>query len=142
MASRSYAWSLKLPHLVGVDDNIDVPTPGFDHPERYDTANAEVVYGNQVLQPAEVSLEWADEFDSVNVTNLTDENWQPSETIYVTVKLSAPEAGEGGGSEEIAALEARVAQNETDIAALQEGFTDLEARVVALETPAKGASKR
>ena len=142
MAAKSYAWNLRLNHMVNVNGGVVVPTPGFDHPERYDTENAEVVYGNQVLQPAEVGLEWDEEFDNVNVTNLTDENWQPSETIYVTVKLSAPEAGEGGGSEEIAALEARVAENETDIAALQEGLTDLEARVVALETPAKGASKR
>ena len=74
---KSYAWSYRLSATVETDETVDVPTPGFKNPENYDTEHAEVVYGD-VLDADEYALAWAEDFTSVTVTNLTDEDWQPS----------------------------------------------------------------
>lgn len=124
---KSYAWSYRLSATVETDETVDVPTPGFKNPENYDTEHAEVVYGD-VLQSDEYALAWAEDFTSVTVTNLTDEDWQPSHTLYVTVPGKNVGEGDAGGSFE--ALEARVSALETTVA-------DHETRITALETPAK-----
>lgn len=126
---KSYAWSYRLSTTVETDETVDVPTPGFKNPEKYGIEHAEVVYGD-VLDADEYELAWAEDFSFVTVTNLTDEDWQPSHTLYVTVPGKTLDDGDAGGSFE--ALEARVSALETTVA-------DHETRIAALESAAPPA---
>ena len=126
---KSYAWSYRLSTTVETDETVDVPTPGFKNPENYDTEHAEVVYGD-VLDADEYELAWAENFTSVTVTNLTDEDWQPSQTLYVTVPGKT--AGDGDAEGSFEALEARVS-------ALEATVEDHETRIAALESAAPPA---
>jgi hypothetical protein len=91
----SYAWAKTLPDAVPIGATYTMPTPGFAHPSNYDVPNAQVVYGGEVLHPDEVGMVWSADFSSVDLTNNSDEEWPPTDTIAVAVAGLASEPGAG-----------------------------------------------
>lgn len=118
--SSSYAWSSVIQsEEIEKDDHWPIPTPGFQNPEEFDTDGAQVVLQNRVLPPEEYRLEWKDEFTHVDVFNLTDTNWLPGDTVYITVAA----LHQGDLTERVETLEDEI--------------QDLDARITALENPAQ-----
>jgi hypothetical protein len=106
----SYSWAATLQNAVPIGDSFTLQTPGMANPSAYDTANAEVVYGGEVLHADEFSLEWASDFTSVEIFNQSDEDWPVQDTIALAVS--------------------GVPFDPTD---LQDAFTQIEARLTAVE---------
>ena len=131
--ANSYAWSTIVRNqAVENGDDLWLNTPGFEHPEHFDTENAEVVHNGRVIQPEERTLTWDDDFENVEITNRSDTPWEPSDTIYLTVSATS-----GSGSD---TTEARVEQLEIEVDKLHERVKSLETRVAALENPPAGRS--
>jgi uncharacterized coiled-coil protein SlyX len=118
---QSHAWGSQLTAIIAIGESATVPTPGFTSPETYDTEKAQVVH-RDVLRADQFSLVWAGDFASVAVTNQTDADWQPTDTLYVTVDRHPVNTGDVAAdiealNERIDALESDVATNTTNIGA-------------------------
>ena len=107
----SYSWAMTIQNAVPVGDTITMPTPGMPDPVNYDTVNAQIVYGGEVLDDDEFTLAWASDFTSVVITNDSDEEWPPQDTIAIAV-AGVP----------------------FDPSSLEESFTQIIARIQKLET--------
>jgi hypothetical protein len=127
MAAKSYAWAQILPEAVPIGGDAEVATPGFLDPPSYKTDETQVVHGGTVLPPEQFTAAWDPDFSHVHITNNTAEDWQVGDTVYVTVAGIPFDASNVQDS--FTALEARVANNEAAIAAL-------DTRVAALEVGA------
>jgi hypothetical protein len=138
MAVKSYAWSQSLAESVADGATVDVSTPGFLTPENYKTDETGVVIDGRVLQDTEVSCAWAGDFTSVTLTNSMGADWNPSQTIYVTVPGIPLDPADIQGSFE--ALEARVTAVEGVNTAQDGQISTLDARVSALEGVASAAA--
>lgn len=120
----SYAWGKILVDAVPIGGLATIATPGFADPTNYDTANAEIAYGGEVLAPDEFTAAWASDFSSVDITNNSDETWPPQDAIAIAVAgipfdATRIEESFTALAAQVAALETRVTRNEGDIAALQ-----------------------
>jgi hypothetical protein len=124
MAAKSYAWSARLSAVVEPGAEVVVPTPGFDNPENYHADQAQVGLDGNVLIAEQFSLAWADDHSEATVTNGTEAEWQPTQTIYVTV-AGIPFDAENV-EDTFSALEDRVSATETQV-------DDHETRITALE---------
>jgi Collagen triple helix repeat (20 copies) len=91
----SYSWAATIQNAVPIGSALTLPTPGMTTPADYDTANAEVVYGGEVLHDDEFILEWASDFTSVDITNNSDEEWPVQDTIALVVSGLPATAGVG-----------------------------------------------
>ena len=107
----SYAWAMTHNTAVRVGSEWPLPTPGFEFPQDYDVPNAEVVYGGEVLQDDEFTAVWAPDWANVEITNKSDEDWPPQDTIAIAV-LGLP----------------------LDPSRTQEILTEFDARIAKLET--------
>jgi hypothetical protein len=131
MASKSYAWQKRLDAAVADAGTVDVPTPGFSNPQNYDTANTGVVLDGTVMDASKASCAWAGDFSEVTVTNASGADWNPGQTVYITV------AGVQIDPTDIQAsfdqLEQRVTNCESKDAAQDTRMDTLDARITALE---------
>lgn len=121
---KSYAWSQQLSAVVAVGEEAEVNTPGIVTAEDYKTDEVEVVHQGQVLLPEQFEAVWEEDWTHIHITNNTANDWQPGETIYVT--LSGIPFDPADIEQSFTALDARVATVEGQV-------DDLETRVAALE---------
>lgn len=129
MPTQSYAWSHRLNDVVAPGANVTVQTPGFEMTENCE--EAQIGLDGKVLKDEEFSLDWADDHSSIVVTNESDTDWQPAQTLYVTVPSMALDPDNVGDN--LNALEDRVSSLETQV-------DDHETRIAALEGGGGGAT--
>jgi hypothetical protein len=129
---KSYAWSTTLQAAVPIGGEVEVPTPGFNNPDSYDTELTGVVHGGTVVPPDQFTATWDANFTHVSILNNTAADWPPGDTIYVTVPGHAfdPVDVEGSFNE----LEQRVTANEAAIVSIDERVAALEAAAGGLNT--------
>jgi hypothetical protein len=146
MAAKSYAWGQQLSEPVPSGEDAVVQTPGFDSPENYLTDETAATLDGKVLTPEEFTAAWADDFTSVTVTNGTEAEWQPAQTLYVTVAGTPFDVA--NIEESFDALAAQVADHEQRIAALEgvppaeEGSTTTSVRVTKRQPKHEARSKK
>ncbi len=119
MASKSYAWQQRLQNAVADEGTVDVPTPGFENPQNYDTANTGVVVDGTVMDASKASCAWAGDFSEVTVTNSSGADWNAGQTVYITVAGTQIDPGDIQAS--FSELEQRVTACEARITALEGG---------------------
>jgi hypothetical protein len=124
MTASSYAWQHRLDEAVPDAGVVTVKTPGFLAADNYNTDETSVVLDGTVLTRDQAPCTWAGDFSSVDVANDTGSEWQPAQTLYVTVAKTAFDPADVQAGFE--ALEARVSANEAAIAALDERVATLE----------------
>lgn len=116
---KSYAWSQQLYAVVPAGEDAQVNTPGLENPDDYKTDEAEVVVNGNVLLPEQFTLTWEEDWSHAHVTNGTETDWQPGDTVYVTV----------------AGIPFDPTNVEASFTALEAQVSDHETRITALETP-------
>jgi hypothetical protein len=132
MAAKSYSWSVPLAVSVPPGSDADVPTPGFETPENYDTDNAEAVWNGTVLTTENSEISFDPDWTHAHVTNNGEQTWMAGDTISIAVGAKAFDAG--NIEESFAALAARVTS-------LEAAVSDLDARVAALEAAVPPATR-
>ena len=143
MAVKSYAWQLRLTDTVADTGTVGVPTPGFTDPASYKTDETGFVLDGTVLTPEQASGAWSGGFDKVSVTNSSGRDWNPGETLYVTVPGIPLDPA--NITDSFTTLEARVTVNEGNITSLtsrvsanERAISALSDRVTALEQAGTG----
>ena len=110
---KSYAWGHQLTAAVAVGEELEVNTPGIVAPDDYKTDEVEVVHQGQVLLPEQFEASWEEDWTHIHITNNTAADWQPGETVYVTLPGIPFDADNLEAN--FTALEARVADVETQV---------------------------
>jgi hypothetical protein len=132
MTASSYAWQHRLDEAVPDAGVVTVETPGFLAASNYNTDETSVVLDGTVFTRDQAPCVWAGDFTSVDVTNDTGSEWQPAQTLYVTVAKTVFDPADVQAGFE--ALEARVSANEAAITTLNEDVDALDERVTTLES--------
>ena len=127
----SYSWAMTVQNAVPVGAVLTMPTPGMTEPANYDTANAQIVYGGEVLQDEEFILNWASDFTSVGITNNSDEEWPVQDTIAIAVAGVPFDASEIETA--FTQLAARVAKLEAEQETHDDQIGDLQDAVAKLD---------
>jgi hypothetical protein len=127
----SYAWATILNAAVPIGATATIKTPGFANPASYDTPNARVVYGGEVLPTAEFTATWAGDWSSVAVLNKSDENWPPSD--FLAIAVAGLPVDMSNIEQSLTDLTTRTAVLETGQTAQDNEIADLDSRVDALE---------